>query len=177
MVAVLLAEQRNCTKFLSLLNGDIAVIGQRNILANACVHNALNLLNLLIGHLLEMREIETDAIGGNQRTLLLNMCTEYLTQCLVEQVSARVVCRTSSTLCFVNLSNKLCRRVSWQLLCYMYWKVILLLCVNNLNALVATYKITGITYLTTTLCIERSLLEYNLIVCLVLLLCLAVTED
>ena len=59
----------------------------------------------------------------------------------------------------------------------MYREVVLLLCVNNLNALVATYKETAVTYLTTALGVEWSVLEYNLVQCLVLLLCLTVAED
>ena len=45
----------------------------------------------------------------------------------------------------------------------MYRKVVLFLGVDDLDALVAAYKETAVTYLTTALCIERSILEYNLI--------------
>ena len=55
-------------------------------------------------------------------------------------------------------------------------EIVLLLRVDDLYTLFTAYKETGVTDLTSALCIERSLLEDNLVECLVLLLCLAVAQ-
>ena len=54
MVAVLLAEEGNSSHFLCIFDGDVAVVGELDVLADTCVHNALNLLYLLVGNLLEV---------------------------------------------------------------------------------------------------------------------------
>ena len=59
----------------------------------------------------------------------------------------------------------------------MYRKIILFLCIDHFNRFEFAYQYTGITDLTTTFCIEWSIVEYNLIQCLVLLFDLTVTKD
>ena len=59
----------------------------------------------------------------------------------------------------------------------MYRKIILFLCIDHFNRFELAYQYTGITDLTTTFCIEWSIVEYNLIQCLVLLFDLAITQD
>ena len=54
MVAVFLAEEGDGAKLFSLLDGYVAVVGEGNVLAYACVYYALYLLNLLVGYLLEV---------------------------------------------------------------------------------------------------------------------------
>jgi hypothetical protein len=56
-------------------------------------------------------------------------------------------------------------------------KVVFLLCINDVDSFEFAYQYTGITYLTTTFCIERSLAQYNLVESLVLLFDLAVAQD
>ena len=59
----------------------------------------------------------------------------------------------------------------------MYRKIVFLLGINDFNCFKFADKRTGITYLTTTFRIERSVVQYNLIQRLVFLFHLAVTED
>ena len=66
MVAVLLAEECDSTELLCLLNRNVAVVGKLDVLADACVHDALYLLDLLVCHLLEVREVETDSLWCNE---------------------------------------------------------------------------------------------------------------
>ena len=105
------------------------------------------------------------------------MCSKNLTQCLVEQVCAGVVCRTGIALFNVHLCCECCSSVGRQLLGYVYWKVVLFLCVNNLYALVSTNQKSGVANLTAALGIERCLFENYLVKNLVLLLCHTVTQN
>ncbi|CDA83124.1 unknown [Bacteroides sp. CAG:754] len=59
----------------------------------------------------------------------------------------------------------------------MYRKVVFFLGVHYFNRLELAYQYTGITYLTTAFRIERSIVKYNLIQCLVLLLDLTIAKD
>ena len=104
------------------------------------------------------------------------MGAEYLTECLVEQVGTRVVGRTCSMLLLVDLGAECGSRVCREFLCYVDREIVLLLCVDDLDALLAAYKEACVAYLTSAFCIEWSLLEDNLVECLVLLLCLAVAQ-
>lgn len=67
--------------------------------------------------------------------------------------------------------------MSGQLLGDMDRRVALLSCVNNFSRFKLVHQHAGIAYLTTALSIERSLVQYNLIRCLVSLLDLPVTRD
>ena len=77
----------------------------------------------------------------------------------------------------VNLGAEGCLGVCGQLLGNVYGKVVLFLCVDNLDALVATDKVTCVAHLTSALGIERCLAKNNLIECLVLLLGLTVAQN
>ena len=64
-----------------------------------------------------------------------------------------------------------------QLFGNMYWKIIFFLGIDHFNRFEFAYQYTGITDLTTTFCIEWSIVKYNLIQCLVLLFDLTITKD
>ena len=64
-----------------------------------------------------------------------------------------------------------------QFLCNMYRKIIFFLGVDYFDSLEFVYQYTGVAYLATALCIERSVVQYDLIQSLVLLFDLTVTKD
>ena len=59
VVAVLLTEEGDSAQFLGLLNRNVAVFLQRNVGTDLGVDQVLYLTQLLVGHLLEVREVET----------------------------------------------------------------------------------------------------------------------
>ena len=59
VVAVLLTEEGDSAQFLGLLNRNVAVFLQRNVGTDLGVNQVLYLTQLLVGHLLEVREVET----------------------------------------------------------------------------------------------------------------------
>ena len=105
------------------------------------------------------------------------MCTENFTECFVEQVSTRVVGCTSRTLVGIYTSHHRCFRMFRQLLGNVDRKVVFLLGIDNLNRFKFAAQYTGITHLTTAFSIERSVAQYDLVKCLVLLLHLTVAEN
>ena len=56
-------------------------------------------------------------------------------------------------------------------------KVVLLFCINDFNRFKFVHQHAGIAYLTAAFGIERGLVQYNLVQCLVFLLNLPVTQD
>ena len=64
-----------------------------------------------------------------------------------------------------------------QFLCNMYRKIIFFLGVDYFDSLEFVYQYTGVAYLATALCIERSVVQYDLIQSLVFLFYLAITQD
>ncbi len=65
LVAVFLAEERDGSQFLSLFERHIAMLVQRNVLTNHIVHQPLHLTQFLVGHFLEVREVETKSVGAD----------------------------------------------------------------------------------------------------------------
>ena len=59
LVAILLAEEGDSAKLLSLLNRSIAVLIQWIVGTDHLVYHVLYLAELLISYLLEVREVET----------------------------------------------------------------------------------------------------------------------
>ena len=107
-----------------------------DILTNHIVDHALHLTNLLIGNFLEVREVETQGVRANERTLLLYMVAQYLLQSIVEQVSCSMVGCTGIALVCINTGHELGSSILWQLLHDMYALAILTFCVNDLDGLV-----------------------------------------
>ena len=91
LVAILLTEEGDGTKFLGLVEGHITVLIQRNILTDHLIHHALYLTDLLVCHLLEVREVEAQGVRTDIRSLLLYMVAEHLLQRIVEQVGSGMV--------------------------------------------------------------------------------------
>ena len=92
LVAVLLTEEGDGTELLGLVEGHIAVLIQGDILTDHLIHHALYLTDLLVCHLLEVREVEAQGIRAYVRSLLLYMVAEHLLQRIVEQVGCSMVC-------------------------------------------------------------------------------------
>lgn len=95
-VAVLLAEEGNGAQFFGLFDRDFTVLLKRDVLAYLVVDDAFHLTQFLIGYFLEVREVETEVVGGYQRTSLFNMFAQYGAEGLVEQVRTSVVGFTGS---------------------------------------------------------------------------------
>ena len=95
LVAILLTEEHHCTCCLCLLLCSLTILIEWRVQTNLLVHLTLHSTNLLIGHLLEVREVETESIRRHHRTLLLHVRTQHLAQCCVKKVGCcMVVCRT-----------------------------------------------------------------------------------
>ena len=133
--------------------------------------------NLFRSYFLEVREVETQRVRSNKRTLLFYVSTQYLTQCFVQQVCTRVVGCTSCTFVCIYTCHHRSFQMFRKFLCYMDRKIVFLLGIDDIDSFEFAYQYTGITYLTTTFCIERSIAQYNLVKCLILLFNLTVTQD
>ena len=83
----------------------------------------------------------------------------------------------SGTLVGIHASHHRSFQMFGQLLGDMDRKVVLLFCINNFNRFKFVHQHAGIAYLTAAFGIERSLVQYNLVQCLVFLLNLPVTQD
>ena len=84
---------------------------------------------------------------------------------------------TGSTLLCIDASHELGLGMLGQTGCDMYRKSVLLLGINDVDGLIFAYDGTGVAHLTTALGVEGCLGKYNLIECLVLLLCLTVAQN
>jgi hypothetical protein len=58
---------------------------------NLLVHHALDLLQLALRHRLEVREVEAQAVGRDERALLRDVRAEHLAQGSMQQVRGRVI--------------------------------------------------------------------------------------
>ena len=105
------------------------------------------------------------------------MLAQYFAECRVQQVGSRVIGCTGSTFFGIYASHHRSFRMCGQFLGDMYRKVIFLLCINYFNRFEFADQYTCITYLTTAFGIERGIVQYNLIQCLVFLFYLTVTKD
>ena len=105
------------------------------------------------------------------------MATQHFAQGGIKQVGARVVGSTGSALLGIYASHHGGFGMLRQLLGEVDRQVVLFLGVENLDGLEFADQYTGVAYLTSTLGIERGLVEHNLVERLVLLLHLAVTQD
>ena len=88
LVTIFLAKQGHGAQFLSLLQGHVAVVLDRQVLADAGVDQPLHLAQLIMSHLLEMTEVKAQPLRGYQRALLLHMGAQHLAQSLVNQVGS-----------------------------------------------------------------------------------------
>ena len=105
------------------------------------------------------------------------MLAQYFAQRSIQQVGGRVVGGTSGTLVGIHACHHRSFHVFGQLLGDVDRQVVLLLGVYHFDGLKLVHQYTGVTYLTAAFGIERSLVQYNLIQGLVLLLHLAVAQN
>ena len=148
-----------------------------DILTNHIIDHPLHFTDLFIGHLLEVREVKAQGVGRHERTLLLHMVTKYLFQCVVKQVSCRMVSGRSVALVGIHTSHKLNCGIFRQLLYDMNRLVILSFRIDDINSLCFIADDTAITNLSTHLSIKWRVVEYKLIELILLLPHFAITQD
>jgi hypothetical protein len=90
-LAVLLAEERHRAAGLRLGERDAGLDARGDVLEDPAVHAALDLPLLLGRDPLEVREVEAEAVRGDERALLLDVRAEHLAQRGVEEVGGGVV--------------------------------------------------------------------------------------
>ena len=176
-VTVLLTEECDGTQLLGLLDGYVAVVLEGNVLTYLVVDETLHLTNLLGGHLLEMREVKTQVVGSDERTLLLHMLTQHLAESLVQEVRTGMVGLAGMTLVGIHAGHEFSLRMLGQRLGDVYGQVVLVLGVHDFDGLLTVHQHTAVTHLTTLLGIERRLVEHQLVVGLLLLRHLTVAQD
>ena len=147
------------------------------VLAYHGVDETLHLAQFLVGHLLEVREVETERVGADERTLLLHMVAQHLFQGIVEKVCGSMVGSAAVALVNIYASHEVGRGVFRQLLDDVYALVVLALGVDDLDGLVFVYEHTAVAHLSTHLAIERSVVENEFVEGLLLLCHLSVSED
>ena len=96
-VAVLLTEEGEGAKLAGFVDGEFTEITYLNVLTNHGIHTAFHLTEFLGSDLLEMAEVETEIVGGNERTLLLDMSAEDTAQAIVEKVGGSMVALAGKT--------------------------------------------------------------------------------
>ena len=119
-----------------------------------------------------MREVEAQTICGHITTLLLHVLAEYLTQCVVNNVGSRVVASNSLTTIGIHSSYQCTLNILWQFSTKVHCQVILLLGIQHAHIA----QCTGVTNLTTHLCIEWSFREHYLVEVFAFLVYLAITK-
>ena len=90
-VAVLLPKQHHGARRLSICDGHVAVLLAGVVGPNPALDQGLNAFELFVGHFLEVREVEAQAVGLHERSLLLHVRAEHLAQGFVEKVRGAVV--------------------------------------------------------------------------------------
>ena len=89
-VAVLVAEERDRTELGGVVLGGL-VVAHRVVGEDLVVGEVFDLADLLGRDRLEVAEVEPQAVGRDQRTLLLHVVAEHLAQRPVQDVGAGVV--------------------------------------------------------------------------------------
>ena len=163
LVAVLLAEEHHRTAFLGLLLGGFAVLFERIVGPHGAVYEHLDLAQLLRGHLLEMREVETQDFGRHHRAFLLDMLSEDLAQRLVHEVRGRMVVGRGLTLRGVHDGREPGRGIFGQLLDDMDNQSVFLLGGHDRDALVGVLDIADVADLTARIAVERRAVEDQLV--------------
>ncbi len=177
LITIFLAKQGDSTQFLGFFHRHIAMFVTRQVLTDHVVDDTLYLAQLLVSHLLEVREVETQRVGRYKRTLLLHVVTQYLLQGIVEQVGSGVVGSRSVALVGIDTSHELGCGVFRQLLDDMNSLAVLAFGVDNLDGLVLRDEHTLITNLSTHLAIEWCGRQHDFVELILLLRHLAVAQN
>ena len=156
LVAVFLAEQGDGTQLLGLVERHFTMLVDVDVLTNQVVHHAFHLAQFLVGHFLEVREVETQRVGADERTLLLHMVAQHLFQGVVQQVRGRVVGCAGVALVGVHAGHELSLGLLGQFLHDVYGLVVLALGIDNLDGLVLADEHALFAYLSAHFAIERS---------------------
>ena len=176
LVAVFLAEEGDGPHLACLVDGAVAVFLEGDILANLLVHKVFHLAQLLGCHLLEVREVEAQTVGRDQRAALLDVGAQHLAQGSIQQVGAGVVRLNGAALVDVDAGHELGLHVLRQLLHDVDALVVLALGVDDLHGLLFRDEHALVANLATHLAIERRLVEHEFVERVLLLCDLAVAQ-
>ena len=80
---ILFTEKHHRARLLSLVNRHF-LNADFGISQNFTVNDIFHCVDLIHSHGFRMSEVKTRHIGTNPRTTLLNMITQYFTQCVLE---------------------------------------------------------------------------------------------
>ena len=176
LVAVLLTEERHGAQLAGFLDGGVAVLVERHVLAYHAVHDALHLAQFLFGHFLVVAEVETQGVGAHKRTLLLHMVAQHLLQRIVQQVGGGVVGSAGVALVGVYTGHERCLRVFGQGFHDVDALVVLAFGVDYLHRLALAHQHALVAHLATHLTVEGGIVEHQLIEGVLLLRHLAVAQ-
>ena len=150
---------------------------QGDVATDAFVHNAFHTAQFLGRHFLEVREVKTQVIRCDERTLLLHMGAEHFAQGLVEQVRGRMVGFAGGTGVGVDAGHELCFGMSGKLADDVDRQVVLTARVNDVDGFSLVAEYATVTHLAAHLSVERRAIEHQLIIGLLFLLHTAVTQN
>ena len=162
-IAILFTEQSHSAQCFRFGNRHIAMLFQRIVGTDLFAHQLFHLTNFFVRHLLEVGEVEAQRVGRYIRTFLFDMCSQHLTQRLMQQVSGRVVTFALDTFLLVDLGSKSRRHILRQFSDQMYRQVVFAFRVDHVDRLVVSNQPTGVADLSTHLRVERSLVQNDLI--------------
>ena len=162
-IAILFTEQSHSAQCFRFGNRHIAMLFQRIVGTDLFAHQLFHLTDFLVRHFLEVGEVKTQRVGRDIGTFLFDMCSQHLTQRLVQQVSSRVVAFALDTFLLVDFGGKSHRHIFRQFSDQMYRQVVFAFRVDHVDRLVVSNQPTGVADLSTHLCVERSLVQNDLI--------------
>ena len=125
----------------------------------------------------EVREVEAQVVGRDERALLLHVRAEHLAQGLVQQVGGRVVGFAAAACLFVHAGAEHGAGPCGQLLRQVYGQVVLALRVEDFHGLAVALEHAAVAHLSAHFGIKRRRVEHELVEGLLLLLHAAVAQD
>ena len=176
-VAVLFAEESDCTHFLGIGDVHVAVVLEGHIFANAAVDQTLHLANFFGSDLLEVGEVETETLRRDERSLLLNVRAEHFAEGLVDEVRRGVVGFAGTALIDIDAGHEFGLGMSGQLLSEVDGEVVFALGVEDFNRFLLVDQYALVAYLSAHFCIERRVVKHQFKVGLLLLLHLAIFQN
>ncbi len=176
LVTVLLAEECDSSHLLCFFKRSVAVLIKRQVLAYHVIDDAFGTAQLFVGNFLEVGEVEAQRVGTDVRTFLFHMVAQHLLQCIVQKVGCRVVGSAAVALVRINAGHEVGLRMLWQFLYDVYALVVLAFCVDHGHGFVFAHKYAAVAYLSTHLTVERCVVEYEFVVCILFLCYLAVAQ-
>ena len=178
-LAVLFPEQGHCAQALGLGDGHVAALVQRNLLADALVHELLNLAQLLVAHLGEVREVEAQQLIVHQRAFLLHVLPQDAPQRRLQQMGSRVIAPNLGPARPVDTGGELAGQVlrQRQFQHGVHNEVVFLLRINDAHPRQAAFQVARVADLPARFGVERRLVEHKVIFSFTLLGYLTVAQQ